>query len=324
MLPCFEYAWIRVGQCTLCLLRNSGKITKPLKISNIFLEFTTSKWPNGCRRQSSPGYSISPTPGDPTIFEKPDVLQRHPITSGYQGGSGTHTWLAMLLRGERRPSAVKPLLRYLSLTVIALLVGISVGHAIDARGPGDGSKSDTTGRRRRNLPTVDPPRGIDGAVALEGSIGTQGYDDSDNNGVISSNQGELCMCLLLIVRDEESNLKANLPLWRDVAHCYVIGVDDRTTDGTMQAIHEALDEDTPRYDRMYVGQVCARQAHVRPAVLAPSLGLITAAVCSWRRGACSDTYAWKNARCIIIATKMLYNSYVRILGCCDCKRYSCS
>ena len=168
--------------------------------------------------------------------------------------------VSMLLRGKRRAPAGKPFLRYISLTVIALLVGISAGHAIDARGGSeDGSTSDATepGRGSRNVPTVDSPHSVDGAVALEGSIGTQGYDNRDSNN--SSNQ-ELCLCLLLIVRDEESNLKANLPLWRDVAHCYVIGVDDRTTDGTMQAIHEALDEDTPRYE--CGAYVCVhRQAH---------------------------------------------------------------
>lgn len=152
----------------------------------------------------------------------------------------------MPLRGKRRTLAGRRLLRYLSVTPIALLVGFSVGHAIDTRNSGDGSESDMTGpgREPRDLTTSDPLRSSDGAVALENSVGTQGYDDKDN----SSSSQELCLCLLLIVRDEESNLKANLPLWRDVAHCYVVGVDDRTTDGTMQAIHEALDEDAPRYD----------------------------------------------------------------------------
>lgn len=53
------------------------------------------------------------------------------------------------------------------------------------------------------------------------------------------------ICLLLIVRDEEDNLRENLPFWRDIASCYVIGVDDRTTDGTMQVIRQTLPEDKP-------------------------------------------------------------------------------
>lgn len=215
------------------------------------------------------------------IFEKTDVLI-FPAPSHlgtYQSRVYTRG-IAMLLRGKRRASAGKPLLRYLSVAVVALLVGLSAGRAIKARGSENGPPSDTTesGRGRRNVPTVDPPRSNDGAVALEGSIGTQDYEDNDNN---SSNQ-ELCMCLLLIVRDEESNLKANLPLWRDVAHCYVIGVDDRTTDGTMQAIHETLHEDTPRYDIC----VCAETGSLL------FLLLFGTAVCSCRRRA--FRYAWKN------------------------------
>lgn len=59
--------------------------------------------------------------------------------------------------------------------------------------------------------------------------------------------GVVSLCLLVIARDEEANLRANLPLWRDVVSCYVIGVDDRTSDGTMNAIREVLPRDTPRW-----------------------------------------------------------------------------
>lgn len=62
---------------------------------------------------------------------------------------------------------------------------------------------------------------------------------------------ELSVCVLLIVRDEESSLRANLPLWQELANCYVIGVDDRTVDGTVQALVEILPEDKPRYVRVW-------------------------------------------------------------------------
>lgn len=63
------------------------------------------------------------------------------------------------------------------------------------------------------------------------------------------NETTVSLCILLIVRDEEANLRANLPLWENVASCYVIGVDDRTTDGTVQAIREVLPEEKPRYEQ---------------------------------------------------------------------------
>lgn len=172
----------------------------------------------------------------------------HQASSGYQRAG--HTRVAMLApHGKgRAPAGGKPLLRHLSVIAL-LLAGFSFGHAIkDARGLEDGrAKSDMAGRRQDldDLPTVDPPGSSSsrGVVAPEGgNIGTQG----DAYGNSNSNSQDLSLCLLLIVRDEESNLKVNLPLWRDVVHCYVIGVDDRTTDGTVQAIHDALDEDTPR------------------------------------------------------------------------------
>ncbi|CAM9404102.1 unnamed protein product, partial [Pylaiella littoralis] len=53
-------------------------------------------------------------------------------------------------------------------------------------------------------------------------------------------QQDVSLCLLLIVRDEEESLKANLNLWRDVADCFVIGVDDRTTDETTSIIQQVL------------------------------------------------------------------------------------
>lgn len=165
------------------------------------------------------------------------------------------------------PAGGKRLLRYFSVVAL-LLVGFRFGHAIvdDAdRGSEDGgAKPDDMGGRRRDLDlqTVDPPGSSSsrGVVALEGdsSIDTQSDDDDYGN-----NSQDLSLCLLLIVRDEETSMRINLPLWRDVAHCYVIGVDDRTTDGTVQAIHDALEEDTPRYDDVLrLIDVCARRASV--------------------------------------------------------------
>lgn len=61
-----------------------------------------------------------------------------------------------------------------------------------------------------------------------------------------AHSGEVDICLLMIVRDEETSLRTNLPLWRDVATCYVIGVDDRTTDSTAEVILEVLPNNQPR------------------------------------------------------------------------------
>lgn len=63
---------------------------------------------------------------------------------------------------------------------------------------------------------------------------------------LTESDAEISICLLLIVRDEEESLGANLPLWRNIASCYVIGVDDRTTDSTVEVILEVLPEDKSR------------------------------------------------------------------------------
>lgn len=75
-----------------------------------------------------------------------------------------------------------------------------------------------------------------------GSLTTPTYNDNADAG----EHRDISICLQLIVRDEEVNLRANLPLWQDVADCYVIGVDDRTTDGTVQAILDVLPDDKQR------------------------------------------------------------------------------
>ncbi|CAN0433860.1 unnamed protein product [Ectocarpus sp. 13 AM-2016] len=50
----------------------------------------------------------------------------------------------------------------------------------------------------------------------------------------------------MIVRDEEFSLRENLPLWLDVADCFVIGVDDRTSDATNMVIQQVLGDKTAR------------------------------------------------------------------------------
>lgn len=74
------------------------------------------------------------------------------------------------------------------------------------------------------------------------SLTTATYNEEADTG----EPRDLSICLLLIVRDEELNLRSNLPLWQDVADCYVIGVDDRTTDGTVQTILDVLPDDKQR------------------------------------------------------------------------------
>lgn len=54
---------------------------------------------------------------------------------------------------------------------------------------------------------------------------------------------EPTLVLALMVRDEEANLRLNLPRWKDVADAVVCGIDDRTTDGSAHAVLDALDVD---------------------------------------------------------------------------------
>lgn len=88
---------------------------------------------------------------------------------------------------------------------------------------------------------------IESGAALPGEAEAMGYVNDAQD--YSKNETAVSLCVLLIVRDEEANLRANLPLWENVASCYVIGVDDRTTDGTVQAIQEVLPEEKPRYEQ---------------------------------------------------------------------------
>eukprot|EP00752_Nemacystus_decipiens_P003054 g2831.t1 len=72
---------------------------------------------------------------------------------------------------------------------------------------------------------------------------TTGQDYNDEG----EQKQDISLCLLLIVRDEEESLQKNLPLWREVADCFVIGVDERTTDRTTVIIHEVLGDDVARF-----------------------------------------------------------------------------
>lgn len=131
------------------------------------------------------------------------------------------------------------------LAVVVALARFGVGDALrdvhhHASADSAAASDFTGGLLGGLLPGEAPTRRA--AVPEGGPHAISEYGDGGDN-----RKRDLSVCLLLIVRNEESNLRANLPLWRDVAACYVIGVDDRTTDGTVQAIGEVLDEDTPRY-----------------------------------------------------------------------------
>ncbi len=54
----------------------------------------------------------------------------------------------------------------------------------------------------------------------------------------------LVMCMILL--NEESNLRLNLPFWRDIIDAYVFGIDDRTDDNTVKVITELLPSFIPR------------------------------------------------------------------------------
>ncbi|CAM9713169.1 unnamed protein product [Choristocarpus tenellus] len=64
-------------------------------------------------------------------------------------------------------------------------------------------------------------------------------------------ENEYILCMLMIVRDEEVNLRLNLPLWRDIIDCYVVGVDDRTKDDTIQVVNAVLPANKSRFIFLY-------------------------------------------------------------------------
>ena len=52
--------------------------------------------------------------------------------------------------------------------------------------------------------------------------------------------GAPTLLLALMVRDEEANLRANLPAFSGLADFVVCGIDDRSRDGSARAVAEAL------------------------------------------------------------------------------------
>lgn len=122
--------------------------------------------------------------------------------------------------------------RLLLCLAATIFARVTVGDARDVDVPSsDAAKADA--RHQEGLFQRSPPMEV---AVLQDSVGAGG----------GGNDRDISVCLLLIVRNEEWNLRSNLPLWKDVADCYVIGVDDRTTDGTLQAIQEGLGEDKQR------------------------------------------------------------------------------
>lgn len=137
------------------------------------------------------------------------------------------------------------LLWWLSANLAAFDVGDARGvHALSGGGVESIDENAITAVQR------GPPR--------ESLLESMALGDSSSNNTSSVVTGQDCndeekqqdvsLCLLLIVRDEEESLKANLNLWRDVADCFVIGVDDRTTDETTSIIQQVLG-DKARYVR---------------------------------------------------------------------------
>jgi len=89
-------------------------------------------------------------------------------------------------------------------------------------------------------------------VSLSDSSSIGSVQDSDEQEELR----EVSLCLLLILRDEEESIKKNLPLWKDLVDCVVIGIDDRTTDGTATTIHQILHDKERREEREKVHLFC--------------------------------------------------------------------
>ena len=120
---------------------------------------------------------------------------------------------------------------------VATLASFGVEHALGVQGDDVTTKVAATA-------AVEPGSGSSsgGGGGSSSSDMTTRQDYSDEG----EQQQDISLCLLLIVRDEEESLQKNLPLWREVADCFVIGVDERTTDRTAITIHEVLGDDTER------------------------------------------------------------------------------
>ena len=127
---------------------------------------------------------------------------------------------------------------------VATLASFGVEHALGVQGDDVTTKVAATA-------AVGPGSGSSSSSSSSSSGGGGGGSSSDmTTRQDYSDEGEqqqdISLCLLLIVRDEEESLQKNLPLWREVADCFVIGVDERTTDRTAITIHEVLGDDTER------------------------------------------------------------------------------
>ena len=124
---------------------------------------------------------------------------------------------------------------------VALMMHL-LGLLISSR-PGDGSRDIHAVSATDTPDGLRPRRGSPIYTATTGDAKPRFGEANEDE----AREEEIFLCLLMIVRDEETNLRANLPLWDDVVSCYVFGVDDRTTDGTVQAIREVLPQEKPRY-----------------------------------------------------------------------------
>lgn len=142
----------------------------------------------------------------------------------------------------------------LSATLVPFRVGDARDVHVSSRDDGAESMDEATMTVQRG-----PPReSLSGAMAL-GDSNNSGSSNGVATGQTSDGEEkwqDVSLCLLLIVRDEEESLKANLHLWRDVADCFVIGVDDRTTDGTTSRIQQVLGNKPRCVHRRKEGHVC--------------------------------------------------------------------
>lgn len=57
----------------------------------------------------------------------------------------------------------------------------------------------------------------------------------------------ISLAVAMIVRDEEVNIRSNLPLWATFAECFVFMVDERTGDRTEEAVRDVLSAASRRY-----------------------------------------------------------------------------
>jgi len=63
---------------------------------------------------------------------------------------------------------------------------------------------------------------------------------------LASHARNVSILLAMIARDEEDNFAANLPKWEPIIDGIIVGIDDRTTDGTALTVVTAL-PDLPRW-----------------------------------------------------------------------------